>query len=139
MRPEAEASGYLFVRARRQGQRPREFVVEKGRAVWAGGDPRGPSATPQDDTPSKEGGKCKSKSKCKCKGKSKSNSKCKCKCKSKCKCKCKCKSKSKSKCKCKSKSKSNSKGNRLVVRPAGCTPAFGRVEFELWRAYETRG
>jgi hypothetical protein len=106
MRPEAEASGYLFVRARRQGQRPREFVVGKGRAVGAGGDPRGPSAAPQDDTPSKEGGKCK------------------CKCKSKSKCKCKCKSKSKSK----SKSKCNSKGNRLVVRPAGFTPAFGRAE-----------
>jgi hypothetical protein len=31
-------------------------VVEKGRSVWVGGDPRGPSAAPQDDTPSEEGG-----------------------------------------------------------------------------------
>ncbi len=32
-------------------------MVGKIRSVWAIGDPRGPSASPQDDTPSKEGGK----------------------------------------------------------------------------------
>jgi hypothetical protein len=52
-------------------QEPRGSVVEKVRAVWASEDPRGPSASPQDDTPSKEGGKGK--------GKGKGKSKCKCK------------------------------------------------------------
>jgi hypothetical protein len=33
-----------------QRQRPRGLVVEKIRSVWDGGDPRGPSASPQDDT-----------------------------------------------------------------------------------------
>jgi hypothetical protein len=58
-----------------QRQRPRGLVVEKVRAVWAGGDPRGPSAAPQDDTLSNESGKSKGKGKGKGKGKSKSNGK----------------------------------------------------------------
>ncbi len=92
----------------RQEQRPRGSVVGKVRSVWVGGDPRGPSASPQDDTPSKEGGKSKgknnsnsngkSKSKSKCKSKSKSKSKCKSKSKSKCNCKCNCNSNSKNQC-----------------------------------------
>jgi hypothetical protein len=43
MRPEAEASGYLFLRweGRGQGRRPRGVVVEKGRSVWVGCRPSG--------------------------------------------------------------------------------------------------
>jgi hypothetical protein len=81
MRPEAEASGYRFVAVRTrageskqevQEQRPQGLVVEKIRSAWAHGDPRGPSASPQDDTPSEEGGKGNSNSNSK--GNSNSNS-----------------------------------------------------------------